>query len=203
MGFVLSPCTASQLSCCLSMSVLGAVKSSSQMWFPYREMPTVLPALHNLLPIAVEPCSLAWMKEPLRVAHMEISLCWAPQNLWGQTRSVPLQSWIPQGPQRSCRKWSWWLSWWQSSCWVSSEMMPSMTWERQCLLGQPSDKAQGGVSDHLFPNRFLGTKIGIPFQETEVVKANSNLWKWILKKPQKTKKTNHNSFPALFPYLLQ
>lgn len=66
MGFVLSPCTAPQLSCCLSMSALGAVKSSSQMWFPYREIPTVLPSLHNLLPIAVEPCSLAWMKEPPR-----------------------------------------------------------------------------------------------------------------------------------------
>lgn len=41
---------------------------------------------------------------------------------------------------------------------------------RQCLLGQPSDKAQGGVSDHLFPIHFVGTKIGIPFQETEVAK---------------------------------
>lgn len=66
MGFVLSPCTAAQLNCCLSMSALGAVKSSSQMWFPYRQIPTVLPSLHNLLPIAVKPCRLAWMKEPLR-----------------------------------------------------------------------------------------------------------------------------------------
>lgn len=43
--------------------------------FSYREILTVLPSLHNLLPIAVEPCSLAWMKEPLRESLTWKFLC--------------------------------------------------------------------------------------------------------------------------------